>query len=186
MKKLNKRNCLNCGERFQKKRPLDSVCSVKCAIERSKILEANKTAKNERKEQTKAKEAMMTHGDYIQLFQRVFNVYIKARDKNDPCISCGTTKNVRYDAGHYWAAGNYGGLRFNENNANRQCSHNCNNFLSGNQVEYRIRLIVKIGEKAVQKLDNDRHILLDISIPEIKEQIQYYREKTKILKMLAN
>ena len=54
--------------------------------------------------------------------------------------------------------------------------------MSGNLLEYRPRLIERIGIERVEELDSKRHNLLDISIPEIQDKIKEYKERTKKLK----
>lgn len=83
--------------------------------------------------------------------EHIFNAWIRNRDKDLPCISCGSYNGT--DAGHYYAAGHYTALRFNEVNVNLQCKK-CNLFLSGNQINYRKGLIAKYGEKKVLMLEN--------------------------------
>jgi len=80
----------------------------------------------------------------------VFRAWIRKRDEGKPCISCGSWNTS--DAGHYYSAGNYPALEFNEQNTNLQC-RKCNRFLSGNLLEYRKGLIKKIGVEEVEKLD---------------------------------
>lgn len=161
-------------------RKFQPVCSIKCAIERNREKRQKEIKKQENKERKEGRESLMSHGDWLQLLQKVFNTYIRKRDEGQPCISCETTANVRYDAGHFWPT-TYGFLRFHEDNVHRQCSNNCNLKKSGNHGEYRIGLIKKIGIDRVEWLDNNRHETVKLSIPEIKEKIQEYRTKTKNL-----
>lgn len=81
---------------------------------------------------------------------KLFNEFIRKRDSEQPCISCGKYHTLQ--AGHYYSAGKYPELRFNEHNVNGQCK-SCNYFKSGNLLEYRKNLISKIGIEAVEKLD---------------------------------
>lgn len=85
---------------------------------------------------------------------KVFNSYIRDRDQNQPCISCGKFTNLQ--AGHFYSAGKHRHLRFNEDNVNGQCMR-CNYFLSGNLLNYRENLISKIGLTRVEKLDLMSH-----------------------------
>ncbi len=179
--KLNKRTCANCGVMFQKDRPLQNCCTPKCAYERSRKLTQAKIDKEEKAEIKEKKESLLTHSDYIQLFQKVFNQYIRLRDKNEPCISCGCLTSNKWDAGHLYPT-TYQFLRFNEWNVNKQCSFNCNMKRSGNAAEYRPRLEAKIGSDAMQWLHAHRHDRLELSIPEIKEKIAEYKLKIKALK----
>ena len=100
--------------------------------------------------------------------QNVFNAYIRKRDEGMGCISCGSYNQIQ--AGHFYSAGNHNNLRFNIHNVNSQCKK-CNYFLSGNLLEYRKNLIVKIGLEAVERLDmlstqritkNDRFKFIEI------------------------
>jgi hypothetical protein len=136
--------------------------------------------KKQKKEHRELKQSMLTHKDYIKMLQVVFNTFIRTRDKDEKCISCGTRKAVQYAAGHFWAT-TYQYLRFNEDNVHKQCNKNCNMMKSGNLLEYRPRLVKRIGLERVEALDNDRHKMLDLSIPEIKDLIKLYKEKTKAL-----
>jgi hypothetical protein len=43
-------------------------------------------------------------------------------------------------------------------------------------------LIKKIGLENVEQLENDRHKRLELTIPEIIQQIKIYKEKIKLLK----
>lgn len=78
-----------------------------------------------------------------------FNKFIRERDKDKGCISCGGRVE---DACHYYSAGHYSYLRFNEDNVHGGCTH-CNKFLHGNLIEYRKGLVKKIGEERIKKLD---------------------------------
>lgn len=81
--------------------------------------------------------------------QKVFNAYIRKRDQYKGCISCGGPVE---HAGHYFSAGHYTALRFNEMNVNGQCNH-CNRFLHGNLIKYRQGLVYRYGEAKVQWLE---------------------------------
>lgn len=79
-----------------------------------------------------------------------FRAWIRKRDKEEPCISCGA--NNPYHAGHFYSAGHYPVIEFNPDNVHYQCVR-CNTHLHGNLLEYRKRLIQKIGIERVEKLD---------------------------------
>ena len=87
-----------------------------------------------------------------------FNRFIRGRDSVDGfgrCISSGQSLNVpsmNAQAGHYYPAGKYPRLRFNENNVHLQGKSD-NYFASGNLINYRKNLIKKIGEDKVKELD---------------------------------
>lgn len=102
----------------------------------------------------------------------VFNAYIRKRDENEPCISCGSWSQRQ--AGHFYSGGHYPELRFNENNVNGQCLR-CNLHLSGNLIEYRKNLIKKIGIEEVEKLDQ---------IVAITRQTGYKWDKFRLIEII--
>ncbi len=81
---------------------------------------------------------------------KVFNSFIRERDKDEPCISCG--KHTTLQAGHFYSAGKHQNLRFNEDNCHGQCVK-CNYYMSANLLKYRENLIKKIGFEGVERLD---------------------------------
>lgn len=96
----------------------------------------------------------MTLPKLIAKAQKVFNEWIRERDKDKGCISCGASID---HAGHYFSAGHYSALRFNEMNVNGQCLR-CNNFLHGNLINYRKGLVKKYGEERVLMLENSAEL----------------------------
>ena len=81
--------------------------------------------------------------------QKAFNAFIRQRDKDKGCISCGGSVD---HAGHYFSQGRYTHLRYDEMNVNGQCV-GCNNFKHGNLIMYRMGLIQRYGEDAVNELE---------------------------------
>lgn len=81
--------------------------------------------------------------------------YIRDRDKNKPCISCG--KYTELQAGHFYSAGQFSALKFTETNIWGQCKK-CNYFLSGNLLNYRNNLIDRIGMDEFLKLEELKDI----------------------------
>ena len=114
--------------------------------------------------------------------QQVFNEFIRNRDKTEPCISCQRFHQGQYHAGHFVSVGSRPNLRFNEQNVHKQCAP-CNNHLSGNIIQYRMNLIKKIGIEAVVQLETDFEPK-KYTIDELKEIVQIYRKKVKMLKMV--
>lgn len=113
---------------------------------------------------------------------KVFNEFIRLRDKGLLCISCG--KNPATQAGHYLPTSSnpQPSIMFNEKNVNGQCSH-CNCWLHGNQHDYAKGLIKKYGHGVIDELDLIR------SFPqnpwtrfEYEVMIKNYTEKVRALK----
>jgi len=184
MKEVKTKICIVCQNEFKPFKTTQKVCGIKCSLIHAKEKTKQKEVKSWNKEKKYRKEKLKTYSDWLKYLQIVFNTYIRDRDKKDPCISCGTTRqNIKYDAGHFFSVGAFPNVRFDEDNVHRQCSNNCNVKLSGNIHEYRPRLIKKIGVERFEALElRARKTDLKLSIPEIKEKIEYYKQKTKLLK----
>lgn len=84
--------------------------------------------------------------------QKVFNEYIRARDKTKGCISAYCRGEVEH-AGHYFSQGHHSALRFDEVNVNGCCAR-CNRHLSGNLIRYRQGLVAKYGEDRIRILES--------------------------------
>jgi hypothetical protein len=81
--------------------------------------------------------------------QEVFNRWIRDRDKDKGCISCGGPVQ---QAGHFFSQGHHSALRYSEINTNGQCIR-CNCYLSGNLIRYRQGLVKRYGEAEVERLE---------------------------------
>ena len=178
--------CKNCKDTFKPKKFNWKWCDKeecnKVGIEEVLSKARRQIEKKKRLEKAKAKESLLTHKDYLKLLQTAFNSYIRKRDEDLPCISCGKEPPFDLAAGHFYAAGNYSFLRFNELNVHGQCNAHCNKFLSGNIHEYRKRITTRITEEDLKWLDENCHKGLKLSIPEIKELIKKYKNKVRALK----
>jgi hypothetical protein len=122
-----------------------------------------KRVKADRKETREKKQALKTRSQWMKEAQIEFNRYIRLRDADQTCISCGRVHRGQYHAGHYRTVGSCPELRFSELNVHKQCAP-CNNHLSGNIVNYRLQLIQKIGEENVEWLEGKhepKHYTID-------------------------
>lgn len=187
MEKKNKppkqHKCKVCGDYYVKFQSTQQVCSVKCAMvmgKRKSEEARKKQAKADRLLQRQKLQALKSRSDWLKDLQKVFNQFIRLRDKDLPCISCGRYHQGQWHAGHYRSRGAYPELRFDEQNVHKQCSV-CNNHKSGNTTEYRINLVRKIGEKEVERLEMKNHPPLKLTIDEIKALIKVYKAKVKEL-----
>ena len=82
--------------------------------------------------------------------QTFFNKFVRQRDQNAGCISCGAAVT---EAGHYYSQGHHSALRFNEVNTNGQCTR-CNRFLHGNLINYRHGLVKRYTQQQIDILDS--------------------------------
>jgi hypothetical protein len=87
----------------------------------------------------------------LQKAQKVFNKWIRERDKDKGCISCGSTVE---HAGHYFSQGHHSSLRYCEINVNGQCLR-CNNFLHGNLIKYRQGLVKRYGDDRIKRMEQN-------------------------------
>jgi hypothetical protein len=177
VKPIKPKKCKVCKVEFTPTKPLQQVCGFECALELAK----NKRIKTVKKEVKEAKQKLKSRSDWLKDTQVVFNKYIRLRDQNDGCISCGSKSASAYHAGHYRSIGSAGHLRFNEHNCHRQCSA-CNTHLSGNLIRYRLGLIRKIGIHAVETLESDNGTI-KIGIEEIRLLKDHFSAKIKALNL---
>ncbi|MFE4125368.1 recombination protein NinG [Kosakonia sp. YIM B13605] len=123
-------------------------------LEKKKEKQRQEKAKKERAAWRKRKAAVKPLKHWEDLTQRVVNDYIRERDHDLPCISCGTYVTVQWEAGHFRSRGAASHLRYSEDNIHKQC-HRCNDELSSNAIPYRIALVEKIGSERVEALENN-------------------------------
>lgn len=180
--------CCGCKDRFERetmnRHPAGWFCSDSCTLsyvrakqERQRATKETKTRreynqltnklKKEYRESSKPKQQKLT--------QPVFNLFIRLRDKDEDCISCGRSNaEVEYtdgwkrggawDCGHYLTVASKPELRYNELNAHKQCkSCNCGytDYTKKRAMvdaAYRERLILKIGAIKVDWLEGPHEL----------------------------
>jgi hypothetical protein len=136
--------------------------------------------RNWRKEKKERSERLKTRSEWLNDLQKVFNAYIRERDKGKQCISCSVNlHNKTVHASHFWSVGAYPNLRFNENNVHASCDH-CNLHLHGNIANYALNLPKRIGQAKFDALNDSRNgAPLKLTVDEIKEKIRIYKDKIK-------
>lgn len=145
--------------------------------EQQKQLKEASELKRVHREKTKGK------SDYEKDLEKVFNEFIRLRDKDQTCISCDAIAGgYKITAGHYYPAGHYKNIRFDEDNVHGQCWWNCNKNRHGNLHEYKPRLINKIGQLRYNELEQRRLEGAHYSIPQLIEMIVVYKDRVKSLK----
>lgn len=183
IKQVKQKKCIICKELFTPYyTSAQRACGFACAEEvakRKRVKDEAKQKQVERKNLREAKLKIKPRSKWLAEAQAVFNKFIRLRDKDEPCISCGRFHEGQYHAGHYRSVGSSPELRFNELNCHKQCSV-CNNYLSSNAVNYRIGLVRKIGIKNVEALEG-KHDPLKLTIDEIKVIKEKYKLKCKEL-----
>tara|TARA_R110002020_G_scaffold98979_2_gene235228 strand:+ start:87 stop:683 length:597 start_codon:yes stop_codon:yes gene_type:complete len=196
-----KRKCANrCGEYAKFSVPMGKAfCSTACCTSfAAKIVRKEKQVVIVRdKKEIKARKDKLneTVKHWTKKAQVAFNKFIRERDINEPCISCGRYDHEinyhgvggKWDCGHYKTRGAFPELRFNELNAHKQCK-SCNGgsgkFAKKARTvgeEYERRLRIKIGDVAVDML-NGPHDLPRYRVQDLKEIESTYKLKYKEIK----
>ena len=187
-----KKRCVNadCGTAFIPQRLGQKVCSPYCALAEAKNPANQEKARKaladlNRQDIKVRKEKLKSRGDHLREAQQAFNEFIRWRDQlaGHLCISSGKPldwSGNAVDAGHYRSVGSAPHLRFDERNCHAQSKQD-NRFLSGNAVDYRIGLIDRIGQAAVDELESDQSVK-KYTVDDLKEIKARYRAKTKELK----
>jgi len=147
-KKIRPKKCAWCKEKFAPDRPFQPCCCIWCAIQ--KLIEDK--AKKEEKRRKERLRGIERRTDKLSRAQDAFNVFIRYRDKDKPCIVCGTMHNAQYQAGHFYTRAARPDLRFNENNCFKQCAQT-NKFTSIDTAEkFKSNVIARIGIEEFEKL----------------------------------
>lgn len=191
---FNRTRCAHCRAKLQPERP-SQIVHVECVEEwtlaqaakreREEAKKASAAAKLERADTRRRKEAIKTIPRLIREAQVAFNAWVRARDAAEPCVSCGAPPpdlsglHAGRDAGHYRSTGSASHLRFHPDNCHAQCVK-CNQWGAGMAVDYRIRLLLRIGMVRVDALEADNTVK-KWTREELTEIRDHYRKKLKTL-----
>jgi len=172
------KKCRICPTIFTPERIGQKVCGYKCAGAFAKL----ESERKYKKQTVVMKKALLDvdKAHWAKKARESCHAYIRERDKYLPCVSCGRHHDGQYHAGHFVPAGKGSALRFDERNIHKQCSP-CNNHKSGNLVEYRKSLIVRLGAEVVEWLSSN-HEVRKWTIDELKAIESEYKAKLKELK----
>lgn len=174
--------CKNCKNKFEVTYFNQKFCKREECLTAAYDYAKKTKAKQWNKEKKERKEKLKTRADHMNELQKIFNKYIRLRDKDEPCISCGKPKGGGEQAGHYRSVGGNPELRFDENNVHGQCIR-CNMHLHGNLIEYRKGLIDRVGLHVVEWLELN-HEPKKYTIEEIKELKKEYKQKIRLQEKL--
>ncbi|MFK3971165.1 recombination protein NinG [Pseudomonas sp. NPDC087358] len=193
------KRCINpaCAVQFVPQRLGQKVCSYQCGLA---IAPANQEKVRkaldqiERQEIKVRKDKLKSVCEFTKEAQIEFNRFIRERDKELPCICCGSygtddawLTGGKWDAGHFLSRGAYPELRFDEDNCHKQlktCNGGSGKYAAkGRTVAqgYRERLIVKIGQARVDRLEGPNEPKR-YTIEDLKAIKALYRAKTRQLK----
>lgn len=154
-KKLHTCKLKTCRKKYKKRSAFQVACSPDCAYNLVKIAKAKKAKVAAIQERIKIKQRIAELKPiqyWLKRAEKAFNAWIRERDKDQPCISCGTVDSPEFHAGHFIPATAHA-TRFDPACVHKQCAK-CNVFLGGNQTNYEIRLVARIGQAEVDRLKN--------------------------------
>jgi hypothetical protein len=177
------KTCAVCKTSFTPARMGAKVCSPFCAMTFAKSVtgKAAKVAAVKDRRETKAKlDKLKSRATWAKEAQTAFNLFVRLRDADQPCISCGRHHQGQYHAGHYLSVGARPELRFEELNVHKQCAP-CNTHLSGNAVLFRKALLEKHGIEVVDWLEGP-HATKHYSVDDLKQIKATYTAKANALK----
>jgi len=206
MKLPRSRNCKICKTRFKPATLYQWWCCedheseliTKLATEaRQKRLQEQErqrkeTAQQERRSIKIRKANLQPDSHYKKQAQQAFNIFIRLRDHDQPCISCGETNppdlhGGQWDCGHFKTVGGHPELRFEESNAYRQCkSCNAGSSKYGGKAatvakQYEATLIERFGQGLVDWL-NGPHEMTNYRRDDFIRIRDEYRAKARELK----
>jgi hypothetical protein len=155
------KECSHCSREFVPARPLQNVCSPRCA---SRLVKARSDAKKakDRDELKARKEAAKTIGELIEEAQKWFNLFIRLRDADKPCFDCGkhyepNKPGGSMDAGHLRSRGAATHLRFVETNCFGQ-RKNCNRPGGATEEAKKAGAAERVGWDVVNALYADNRV----------------------------
>lgn len=184
MRKPRKRcNNPDCREWFHPAFANQTWCGAECGTvialakrekdRQSAIQKAERRRKDEAQQERRSlkvrKLALKPPSYFKKQAQEAFNQFIRIRDNDLPCISCGETNppdlhGGQWDCGHFKTVGAHPELRFEELNAHKQCK-SCNAGSSKYSAkaatvakQYEVSLIERIGQEAVDWLNGPHEV----------------------------
>jgi hypothetical protein len=198
-----RKKCKRCGEYHDAESgvqlPAGFFCSKEHAIEhgleasrkraerlrakavRAQSVEAKNAAKRDRERRMEVKPLSY----WMKRAQAAVNRYVRVRDRDLPCISCGRHHTGQYHAGHYRSVAACSSMRFYTLNINKQCSV-CNTHLSSNAIQYRLALVEKYGANTVEYIESSNGCAR-YSVDYLKRIELVFKAKTKAIeKRFAN
>lgn len=182
MKQPKKKKCKICPNEFIAYSSTQVVCSTSCAVALATKKRQDKILKDWNIEKQKRKKELMTIPEMIALAEREVNEYIRMRDVGKTCVSCSTilTKNVKFDAGHFYST-NYSIIRFDYSNIHGQCVQ-CNQHKHSNPHEYRRRILQRISQEELDRLDSIAHQTIKWDRDQLTKIIEEAKQKKKLLR----
>lgn len=167
--------CKHCKKKFEAIHFNQKYCTDPECI-KVWIAKAKETQWKKRKK--RMKEQLKTTSDYVKEAQKWVNKFVRLRDKDKGCVSCGAPLLNKYDAGHFFSAGGHGSVRFDLRNIHAQCTF-CNQWQHGNLFNYHKELLNRIGSEEFNKLEMKSKGVHKHDQEELKSLIKEFKQKCK-------
>jgi hypothetical protein len=164
------KQCSMCSKPFTPARPLQSVCSPRCAAKIGKV----KRAKEKNAEKLR-RAALETIPELKKEAQRWFNKFIRLRDRDKGCY---------VDAGHVRSRGSADHLRYREDNCFGECK-SCNSSWGATQEQKEAGAVRRIGQERwdAVRLDNST---VKWTKDGLRELIATYKAKCRELERMED
>jgi len=176
--------CKNCKAIFEPRSFNRKFCDAdECNDLYFEELKKKALSKWSKKKKAK-KEELKTVSDLMKEVQVVCNAFIRERDKNKGCISCGCDLSSKFDAGHYFSSFGHKNITFNLDNIHAQCVA-CNQYKHGNLIQYQIGIQKRIGAERLLKLHELAHKEYKPTRDELRKLKKKFQEKLAALKKNA-
>jgi hypothetical protein len=143
-----------CDREFIPRLPLQRVCSQRCA-KRVAVADSKAKRAKEKAELKARKEKAKRRSEWEDECRRIVQKIARLRDRDDGCISCHlpVTWGGQWHGSHFRSHGACSVLQFHLWNIHKSCS-SCNRDKGGNIINYRPRLVEKIGAERVDWLES--------------------------------
>lgn len=179
-----------CGKQFVPTQHLRPYCGPLCESIARNESRSKRMAEKRSLPATVQARAEKTSKDHVQELQVVFNAFVRERDYDKPCVSCGSDSGgFLWEAGHYLSVGAHPELRFHEDNCHKQC-HVCNCSHQRSLIQgigrtihqlYRAELDRRIGPERLAFLEGP-HDPRRYTADELIALKKHYRARTRELK----
>ena len=169
--------CKHCKQKFESVKFNQKYCLEPECV---KVWVSQAKDQNWKKTKKKMQQDIETVQELMKAAQIVFNKFIRIRDKDKPCISCGSKLENKFDAGHYFSSGGHKAVTFDEDNVHGQCVA-CNQWKHGNLIQYQIGIEQRIGGERLIALHEKAHQSVKYTRDELRDLITTYKQKIKAL-----
>ena len=175
---------LETNKQYKEQKKLNKVKPKPKPIKRTAIKLKPKTISKTKVVKKKTK----TRWQIVKELDAIFSKFIRLRDADNKwmciCITCWEILHwKKIQCWHFLSRSNYK-YRRDENNCFPQ-DVACNIYKSWNYIAYTLKMIKMFWEDRVKEMQEDKE-LVKISTPELREKIEYYKEKVNALLLIKD